>query len=114
MTRRIRFHADFKTDLNAQLRWLAKNRDDQWILRLRAGLDEATKLLAGFPSVGTIERQEGTIALRRLILRDVPYVVWFLSDSDTPDADVWVLRLFHVRQQRPSAVISESRKPRRR
>ena len=105
MSRRIRFHADFKADLNAQLRWLATNRDDEWIQRLRIGLEEATKLLIRFPTVGTIECQEGNVALRRLILRNVPYVIWFLSDCENPNADVWVLRLFHARQDRPVAVL---------
>ncbi len=74
MRRRIRFHPDFKKDLNAQLRWLAANRDDQWIKQLQNGIDEAIGLLSEFPAVGTIERQEGTTVLRRLILRRLPYV----------------------------------------
>jgi hypothetical protein len=47
------------------------------------------------------------MAVRRLILRKVPYVVWFLSDTAHPAADVWMLRLFHARQDRPSARIPE-------
>lgn len=101
MPRRIRFHPDFKKDLNAQLRWLTVNRDDGWIKQLKNGLDEAIRLVSEFPAVGTIERQEGPITLRRLILRRVPYVIWFVNQDETENSDVWLLRLFHARQNRP-------------
>ncbi len=81
MFRRIRFHPDFKKDLNGQLRWLAENRDDHWIKQLQNGIDEAIRLLSEFPAVGTIERQEGDVVLRRLILRRLPYVIWFVSND---------------------------------
>ncbi|HRI66874.1 MAG TPA: type II toxin-antitoxin system RelE/ParE family toxin [Polyangium sp.] len=110
MLRRIRFHADFKSDLDAQLEWLETNKDAHWIERLQRALNDATQLLTRFPAVGTIERQDGKIALRRLILRDVPYVIWFVSDLENPRADIWILRLFHARQDRPVAPLPKKRR----
>ncbi len=110
MFRRIRFHPDFKKDLNGQLRWLAANRDDQWIKQLQNGIDEAIRLLSQFPAIGTIERQEGSVVLRRLILRRLPYVIWFVSEEKKPEPYIWVLRLFHARQNRPVPALPPSKK----
>ena len=107
MGRRVRYHGDFRADLRAQLKWLVANRPVAWIDSLKTAIDEAVELLSRFPSVGTIEATEGDMAVRRLILRKVPYVVWFLSDTAHPAADVWMLRLFHARQDRPPARIPE-------
>lgn len=73
--------------------------------RLRAALDEGAALLAKFPDIGTIEAMDGAVVLRRLVLGKLPYVIWFLRDTSDPDADVWLLRLFHAKQQRPLPVI---------
>ena len=93
MSVRVRVHADFMADLRAQLR-----RSD--IEHLRGAIDEAIDLLSRFPNTGSIERQEKSAVLRRLILRRLPYVVWFVRETRRPDADVWLLRLFHARQSR--------------
>lgn len=39
--------------------------------------------------------------MRRLILRKIPYVIWFLRDAGDAKADIWFIRLFHTRQDRP-------------
>ena len=108
MRRRVRYHGDFRADLRAQLEWLVANRPVAWIDGLKTAIDEAAELLSSFPSVGTIEATEGDMAVRRLILRKVPYVV---CDTAHPDADVW---LFHARQDRPPARIPERLRTRRR
>ena len=100
MSVRARIHADFMADLRAQLRWLTRNRDRSEIEHLRGAIDEAIDLLSRFPNTGSIERQETSAVLRRLILRRLPYVVWFVRETRRPDADVWLLRLFHARQSR--------------
>ncbi len=103
MTRRVRFHAELREDLRRQIDWLSDNRDPSWIDGLRKGIEEAEDLVSTFPHVGTIEAQTGTSVLRRLILRKVPYVLWFTWDTADEAGDVWFLRLFHAREERPSA-----------
>ncbi|MCC7541491.1 MAG: type II toxin-antitoxin system RelE/ParE family toxin [Deltaproteobacteria bacterium] len=102
MKRRVRFHARFRRDLRAQLAWLARNGETALIEALRAGLDEAARLLARHARAGAVEEAREGSELRRLILRRVPYVVWYVIASSDAGADVWVLRLFHARQRRPS------------
>ena len=117
MIRRVRFEAAFRRDLRAQLSYLLDNADDpSWIERLRSGIDEAVELVAGFPDVGSTEAVDGTRVLRRLILRRLPYVIWFARDAEDPSADIWFLRLFHARQDRAQAVatLPPRRSPRKR
>ena len=101
MRRRVRFHADFRADLRAQLGWLREHRDREWIDRLRVALDEGSALLESFPDIGTIEARDGTVVLRRLLLGKLPYALWYCRDTADPGADVWLLRLFHAAQDRP-------------
>ena len=108
MAQRVRFHADFRRDLAAQLTWLQQHRDDAWIERLRTGLDEAIELLSALPRVGTIEAEDDLVVLRRLILRKLPYVVWYTCNKDDPKADIWFLRLFHASQDRPQPTLMRS------
>lgn len=97
-TARVRLHADFLRDLTSQLAWLVAKGEQGKIDHLEVGIEEAIALLSEFPLVGILEAAEGTLELRRLILRRLPYVVWFQAG---PSKDVWLLRLFHVRQDRP-------------
>lgn len=100
----MRIHADFLSDLNSQLSWLATKGDPGHIDHLEMGIEEAIALLSQFPGVGTLEASDGKPQLRRLILRRLPYVVWFQSGSSK---DVWLLRLFHARQDRPRLTMDE-------
>jgi ParE toxin of type II toxin-antitoxin system, parDE len=104
--RHVRFEAAFRRDLRAQLDWLTENEDDSSSLieRLQTGLDEAVELVSRFPDVGSIVEQDGTMVLRKLILRRLPYVIWFARDVADLSADIWFLRFFHARQDRPPAV----------
>ncbi|WP_437306204.1 type II toxin-antitoxin system RelE/ParE family toxin [Sorangium sp. So ce388] len=117
MSRRVRFRREFARDLRDHVRWLSENRGIEWVDRLRTGLDEAIELLARFPAIGPAEaKDDGDLAVvRRLLLRKLPYVIWYLADASDPDADLWLLRLFHARQQRPLAEADlPRRKPRKR
>ena len=101
MPQRVRRHADFLVDLQAQVLWLEQNRNEGWILRLREAVDEATRALARFPTMGApvLGHPRGAAAepLRKLVLRRIPFVVWYAVADD----GVWLLRLFHARQKRP-------------
>ena len=109
--RRVRIHADFLGDLEAQLSWLASGGDTGRIERLEGGVEEVLELLSQFPGVGTLEAGDGTTNLRRLIMRTLPYVVWFRTGGSP---DVWLLRLFHVRQERPVPRLLTARSRKRR
>ena len=114
MSARVRIHADFMADVRAQLRWLGRNRDRSEIDHLRTAIDEAIDLLSSFPNAGSIERQESSAVLRRLILRRLPYVVWFVRETRRPDSDLWLLRLFHTRQRKRRVTSVPTVGPRRR
>lgn len=107
----IRLHARFRRDLRRQLRHLAENADERWIEGLRAGLDEAFDLLARHPRAGAAQAERDAGVLCRLVLRRVPYVLYYAVEG----REVWILRLFHARQDRPAPSWPEpSRKPGRR
>ena len=95
MPSQVRRHPDFLADLEAQVLWLDRNRDARWILRLREAVCEATRALARFPTMGAPVALGDP--LRKLILRGVPFIVWYAIAGD----DVWLLRLFHARQELP-------------
>ncbi|MCK6547628.1 type II toxin-antitoxin system RelE/ParE family toxin [Myxococcota bacterium] len=97
--RRVRIHAELRKDLRRQLAWLERHRDPDYIERLRNGLEEVLDRLAELPAVGPPLAREGPLELRKLLLRDLPYVVWFIDDADL--GEVWLVRLFHVRQDHP-------------
>ena len=104
MPPQVRRHPDFLADLEAQVLWLDRNRDARRILRLREAVYEATRALARFPNMGAPvalgdPRDAAAEPLRKLILRGVPFIVWYAIAGD----DVWLFRLFHARQERPHA-----------
>jgi plasmid stabilization system protein ParE len=112
MSTKLRFHARFRADLRRQLAHLAEHGDQRWIEGLRTGIDEALDLLSHHPSAGTVEARRDDGVLRRLVLRRVPYVVWYVVER----REVWLLRLFHGRQSRaaPSWPKHDARVARRR
>lgn len=89
------------SDLRAQLRWPAGNRDPAQIEALRNGSDEAMALLAATPGVGSLQGADDSRVLRKLILRRLPFLIWYTYDQRERTGDLWLLRLFHVRQHRP-------------
>ena len=101
MKHRVRATEGFRADLRAQLTWLVKSDQEGWIEGLQEGLDEAFVLLEKHPGVGALEATAEDGDLRRLILRRVPYVLWYATERGSR-SDVWLLRLFHTRQARPS------------
>jgi plasmid stabilization system protein ParE len=98
--RSIHVHPDFQRDLEAQLSWLAEHRGAEIVEQLRSGLDEALDLLAATPGVGSVQDRRGSRRLRKLILRRLPFLLWYTYDEERRDGELWLLRLFHVRQDR--------------
>lgn len=101
VARRVRIHADFRDDLRAQLAWIADHQPASYIDRLRDGLDEAIELIGEWPAIGVVAGHDGRRVLRTLILRSLPFVIWYGFDAEGASSDVWLLRLFHSRQDRP-------------
>lgn len=86
------FTEQFRRDVAAQVDRLRDEGLESWVDRLRAELDDAFVLLEDFPQAGVSARRP----LRKLVLRRLPFVVWYAFDED----EVTLLRLFHFRQRR--------------
>ena len=112
--RRTRLERSFILDLQAQVSWLRQHRDAEYVERLRDGIFNARRLLAAKPGVGSPQLADGSITIRKLLLRDLPFVIWYFHDELAPRADVWLFRLFHARQDRPSPVVRRRQSRRRR
>lgn len=104
MASRVAIHRDFASDVDAQLAWLARHQDASWIDGLELGIAEAIALVESAPAVGVASGRVGGSVLCKLILRRLPFVVWYVHDDDPATGKIWFLRLFHVRQDRPSAL----------
>jgi len=102
VTRRVRLHGDFLTDFERQIAWLERRAELGWIEGLEADVIRAVDLLSAYPAAGVLQHQEGSIALRRLVLSSTPYLAWYVYDEGVPAGDLWLVRLFHSRQLRPT------------
>lgn len=96
---RVRLTTAFVADVEAQVQWMDGRFSEEQIAQLQAGLHEAAELLGRFPAAGALDDQSGLRQLRKLILRRLPFVIWYRSAVGRR-GDVWLLRLFHVRQDR--------------
>lgn len=72
------------------------HREAAWVRRLEEELTSARDLLARFPLAGSPGTGEAG-SFRRLVLRRLPFLVWYTVEK----RGVLLLRLFHVRQDRP-------------
>lgn len=108
--RRVRIHADFDGDLTAQLDWLVAQGQRDGIDGLESGLEKVLELLARFPAAGPVLDRDGSLTLRKLIFPKVPFIAWYLFDTADSKGDVWLLRLFHMRQKRPAARVARSKR----
>ena len=109
---RVRLHSDFLDDVRDQIDWLRVHRDASWIEELRAGIHEALDLLAAQPRAGRSEEaaagEEGEA--RWLTLRRLPFVTWYAVEPE--GKTLWVLRLFHARQEKRGS-FAKKKSPRR-
>jgi len=101
LARRVRFHDDFRRDLQGQVDWLARHADPSWVDRLEAELGRVIDLLGSYPAAGTLAERRGSIALRRVVFPRTPYIAWYVYDDRSRRGDIWLVRLFHSRQRRP-------------
>ena len=99
--RLVRVHPDFEADFVAQLDWLVRHREREWIVKLRDGLERVIGLVARFPGAGTLVDERAGIALRKVFWPSGPYVAWYIYDQASSEGDIWFVRLFHARQTRP-------------
>jgi plasmid stabilization system protein ParE len=99
--RPVRRHAAFEADFLAQLDWLVARDNAEWIRRLRTELHQVVRMLSAFPGAGSRLDAEGPLHLRKIIFPTVPYVAWYVYDATDESGDLWLVRLFHVRQTRP-------------
>ena len=99
--RAVRRHADFEADYLAMLEWLVELGARARVVQLAQGLHSVVRMLATFPAAGPKVAERGTVALRKLIFPQGPFVAWYLYDMEDPGGDLWLVRLFHARQRRP-------------
>jgi plasmid stabilization system protein ParE len=95
---RVSARNSFVADVRAQVRWLRGQDEPERVVGLREGVQEARELLSQLPRAGALIDRDGDGELRKLVLRKVPFVVWYVFDERS--AEVWMVRLFHVRQRR--------------
>jgi hypothetical protein len=104
--RRVRGHADFGVDDLAQLSWLAERGEAAWIESLLEATLRLVRALETFPAMGSKQDARGPIQLRSVRYQRLPYVAWYVYDTDDPDGDLWLVRLFHAHQLRPRPDLS--------
>jgi plasmid stabilization system protein ParE len=92
------FTEDFRADLLEQTRHLIAQKRPEWAERLFEEVEVTARLLGHSPRAGPVESKLRGRAVRRLILRRLPFVAWYHWDAKA--RRVVVLRLFHVRQSR--------------
>ncbi len=106
MSRIVRRHPDFEADFLRLLDGLVARGAEGWVRTLAEGVAECSRLLGRFPAAGTCLERRGNVALRKLILPRGPYVAWYACDESEPAGDLWLVRIFHARQQRPPARVT--------
>lgn len=99
--RPVRRHPHFEADFVAQLDWLVDGGNAAWIRRLHQELRQVVRMLSAFPAAGSRVDANGALLLRKIIFPTAPYVAWYVYDASRDAGDLWLVRLFHVRQARP-------------
>jgi plasmid stabilization system protein ParE len=102
VTRVVRFHTDASADLARQVAWLERNAAPSWLDRLQDDVARAIQLLRLYPGAGARVEREADVVLRRVPLPSTPYVIWYIYNERRAQGDVWIVRLFHSRQKRPT------------
>lgn len=95
-TSKVRLRDSFVADVRSQVRWLRRQDRAEQVIGLREAVDEARVLLTTVPRAGALLEQDGEGELRKLVLRNLPFVIWYVVDA----TEVWCVRLFHIRQRR--------------
>lgn len=95
----VAYAATFDRDLGSQTAYLAEHQQADWARRLKDDLDRLEQLLAHFPWSGRELARTGEVSVRKLKLRQTPFIVWYAVDK-AADRVVF-FRLFHARQRMP-------------
>jgi plasmid stabilization system protein ParE len=98
MKAEVVFTDDFRADLSEQTRRLIAQERRAWAETLVEEIEAVARLLGQSPGSGPVELRRQGRAVRRLVLRNLPFVAWYHWDAK--GRRVVVLRLFHVRQRR--------------
>jgi plasmid stabilization system protein ParE len=101
VARSIRYHRQFRQDLQDRARWLARNRPAPQLANLQQVLTAFVQRVTVFPAIGEEVEKRGTVSYRVRLLGDpLPYVVWYSFDESDPDGAVSLLMLLHEAQDR--------------
>jgi plasmid stabilization system protein ParE len=101
VARSLRYHRQFRQDLQGRARWLKRNRPPEQLTSLQQAVNTFVHRVTAFPALGTEVEKRGTISYRvRLLGEPLPYVVWWSFDEGDPDGPVSLLMLLHEAQDR--------------
>jgi plasmid stabilization system protein ParE len=101
LRRRVRYDERFAKDLASCVRWLARNRSPEQLTNLRAALVAFTARIATHPLIGHEVERRGAHSYRVFpIGGHLPYLVWYMCDTDDDRAPVSLLMLMHESQDR--------------
>lgn len=101
MARSIRYHRQFRQDLEDRARWLKRNRSPQQLTNLQQAVAAFVVRVCAFPGVGQEVERRGTVSYRVRLLGDpLPYLVWYSFDESAPKGRVSLLMLLHEAQDR--------------
>ena len=101
MARAIRYHEQFRQDLDERVRWLARDRSPEQSESLQRELRAFIKRVTAFPGLGEEGEKIDTISYRvRLLGEPLPYLVWYSYDEADADGAVSLLMLLHEAQDR--------------
>ena len=93
--RRVRFTATAQRHVNREKAWWLENRAHRDLFA--ADIENALRILAFLPGIGTPYEQTGVVGLRRLYLRKIDCHLYYTFDKD----EVIVRALWGARRRRP-------------
>lgn len=99
MARTVQRSAAFDVAVAAQLAYLERQGQADWIVRLRDELAEFEVSISAFPHMGRERDRNGTRVLRKMGLPKAPFSVWYAYDEAMPDKPLTFLSFFHDRQR---------------
>lgn len=94
----IQRSAAFDVAVRAQVAYLEREGQPDWIVRLREELAEFERVISEFPHMGHERGRDGTRILRKMGLPKGPFSVWYAYDEADPRGLITLLQFFHDRQ----------------
>lgn len=102
MPARLRYRPRFLSDFLDQEAWLLEQGERVWLEGFYRAFEEAERMIGRFPEIGVIVRSDERHVSRLLRFPGgLPYLVQYVHARTHPVREVWLVRLLHVRRERP-------------